>query len=120
MQRNIVIVMSRCSQSKAGFGMRFERGADRLWRATWAFALKEAVAKREGYEQSQISGLAADWATAEYPGCPHCRAPAFFQCNACRRTACWDGATRVVTCPSCGEGGELAGQIVSLDAGTDR
>lgn len=118
MQRNIVIVMSRCSQSKTGAGMRFERGADRLWRATWAFPIKDAVAELEGYDRAQISGIGG--VTAEYPGCPHCRAPSFFQCGACRSVACWDGASRVVTCPSCGQGGELEGQLVSLDAGTDR
>lgn len=118
MQRNVVIVMSRCSQSKAGVGMRFERGTDRLWHATWAFPLKEAVAKREGYDQSQISGIGA--MDVEYPGCPHCRAPSFAKCGACHRVLCWDGLSNSYTCPSCGVSGPIGGQLESLDAGTDR
>src|SRR4051812_14852524 len=70
MQRNVVIIMCRCTRSKGGFGVRMERHAADQWIATWAFAIKDNVAKKEGYDQSQIRGSFAF--ESAYPGCPHC------------------------------------------------
>lgn len=117
MERNIVIVMSRCSRSKGGFGIRLEHQSSNQWLATWAFAIKEGIAKKEGYDKSPISGSFALQAT--YPGCPHCQATGFFKCS-CGRVACWNQESRTVTCPWCGQSGELSGELTSLDAGTDR
>jgi hypothetical protein len=115
--RNIVIVMGRCSQSKQGFGIRFERRGGDEWAGTWAFAIKDAAAKREGYEKTQMNGrFSLDDA---FPGCPHCSAHGFFCCG-CGKLACWNGESRVVTCPWCGRSGELSGEITSLDGGGDR
>ena len=118
MERNIVIVMSRCSRSKAGFGIRIERKPNNQWLATWAFAIKEGIAKKEGYDKSQINGSFALEAT--YPGCPHCQGHGFFKCGGCGQVACWNGESRSVTCPCCGQSSELSGELSSLDAGTDR
>lgn len=117
MERNIVIVTGRCSCSKGGFGIRLERGPDNRWLATWSFALKESLAKREGYDKAQISGSFS--LEPSYPGCPHCQGHGFFKCG-CGKVACWNGESRTVTCPWCGQTGELGGEIDSLDAGTDR
>lgn len=115
--RNIVIVMARCCRGAQGFGLRFERRSDIQWLATWAFPVRIGLAEREGYDRSQISGAIQTAST--YPGCPHCGNRSFFRCGACGKVACWDGESRSVTCPWCGNGGELSGMIKSLEGGTD-
>lgn len=115
--RNIVIVMGRCSGSKQGYGIRFERKGLNQWAATWAFAIKEAAAKREGYEKTRMDGQFV--LDDGFPGCSHCSARGFWLCS-CGKLACWNGETRGVTCPWCGQSGELSGQITSLQGGGDR
>ena len=116
-KRNVVIVMGRCSQSKQGFGIRFERREGDEWAGTWAFAIKEAVAKKEGYEKTSMNGrFLFDPA---FPGCPHCSTDAFFLCE-CGRLSCRRGETRRVTCPWCGKNDEVGGAVTTLDGGGDR
>jgi hypothetical protein len=115
--RNIVIVMARCSRSKQGFGIRLERREGDAWFATWAFAIKDAAAKREGYEKTRIDGRF--WMDSAFPGCPYCSAHGFCGCG-CGRLACWDGESRTVACPWCGRTAELTGEITSLDGAGDR
>lgn len=117
MSRDIVIVTGRCARAKQGFGIRFEGKGRSQWAATWAFPIKEAAARREGYDKTRIDG---EFVTDPgFPGCPHCKANAFFLCG-CGKLACWDGETRTVTCPWCNQRGELSGTITSLTAGGDR
>ena len=118
MERNGVIVLARCYKSKMGFGMRFERFKPLEWTATWAFAVQDAAAKREGYDRTKITG--AFLFDPAFPGCPHCRVKSFWLCENCQKVACCDGETRSVTCPWCGAKGELSGTVEQLDAGDDR
>lgn len=113
----VVIVLARCSVDRQGFGMRYARLDSRVWSLTWAFAIKERVASREGYDRTTIRGEFVT--SSEYPGCPHCGRGAFFRCG-CGRVACWDGESRSVTCPWCGSTGELSGVLSSLEGGGDR
>ena len=114
---NVVIVMARCSRGEGSFGIRFEEKALGEWIGDWAFAMKEASAKREGYDRGEIrGGLAFE---AGYPGCPHCESQGIFKCG-CGKVACWDGESPTVTCPWCASSGELRGQIESLRAEADR
>ena len=115
-ERNIVVVLARCSDSKTLFGVRFERKDASGWAGTWAFPLRESTATREGYDRTSISGSFS--LDPSYPGCPSCRARAFFRCG-CGKVGCWDGERRKVTCPWCGMTGELQGIVTSLDAGVD-
>lgn len=117
MGKNVVIVMCRCQKNKSGFGIRFERFVPGSWTATWAFAMKEKTAQREGYDKSTISGQFLF--PPEYPGCPGCGAKSVFQCS-CGHMGCWNGESNVVTCPWCGGRGELSGTIESIDGGGDR
>ena len=110
--RDIVIVSARCSGTTGGFGIRFERSAEAQWSATWTFALKEGVATREGYDQSEITGTIR--LDSSYPGCPHCAKASIVRCGRCGRVACWDGEARVVTCPWCKNRELIGGQITSL------
>jgi hypothetical protein len=85
--------------------------------ATWAFALSERAAKREGYDRSEISG-AIELALA-YPGCPHCAKSKVVCCGTCGKVSCWDGEAQVVTCPWCGNRAEIAGTITKLTTRND-
>lgn len=117
-ERSIVIVTARCSKSKQCFGIRLERQAANEWAATWSFAMKEGVAKKEGYDKSRVSGAFA--LAPGYPGCPHCQGHGFFLCGGCGKVGCWNRESRSVICPWCSQTGELSGEIGNLEAGTDR
>ena len=114
---NVVVVMARCNRSRQSFGIRLEEKARGRWIANWAFAIREETAAKEGYGQSEITGVFGF--DSAYPGCPHCHAPSIFQC-VCGKVACWDGESRVVTCPWCGTTVELREPIESLTVGGDR
>ena len=116
-ERNIMIVVARCSRAKQGLGIRFERQGARQWAATWAFALKESTAKREGYDQQRMEG--AFGFDPAFPGCPHCGSHGFFVCG-CGKVACWNAESRTVTCPWCGATGEVGGEVNNIAAGGDR
>jgi predicted RNA-binding Zn-ribbon protein involved in translation (DUF1610 family) len=114
---NVVIVISRCSPSRQSFGIRVEERLPGQWVGNWAFAIKEAVAKKEGYVSSEVRGSFEF--DSEYPGCPHCGASSIFKCGMCNKIGCWDAEVRVVTCPWCGKTDELAGHIESFIVGGD-
>jgi hypothetical protein len=119
MGKNVAIVMGRCSKTKAGYGVRYEQFTPKRWTATWAFAVKEDSAKREGYDQAKISGTFLF--DPAYPGCPHCGTKGSVICGACQKITCWDGEPRKITCPWCGNAGELTkAEVSSLSAGGDR
>jgi len=115
--RNVVIVMGRCGLSKQPFGIRVERRGANQWGATWAFAIKDAVAKKEGYASTRIEGQFVF--DDSFPGCPHCGTGYFFVCG-CGKLSCMKAGEREVTCPWCGQSGELSGQATSMDGGGDR
>ncbi|MBM3143085.1 MAG: hypothetical protein FJ005_08645 [Chloroflexi bacterium] len=114
---SVVVVIARCSRNKQWWGIRFEEKLPGRWTADWAFVIKEAVARREGYDRGKITGVFV--LDAAYPGCPHCGAMSVFKCR-CGKVACWDGERYTVTCPWCGATLKLSGQIESLSAGRDR
>jgi hypothetical protein len=113
----VVIVLSRCSQSRRPFGIRFEERAVGQWLADWAFSLKDDAARREGYDRSTLAGTFGF--EADFPGCPSCRAKSCFKCG-CGKVGCWDGQQPTVICPWCGTTGRLEGCIKSLSVGGDR
>jgi hypothetical protein len=117
--RNIAIVLGRCTRDKGSFGLRLERAGPETWQMTWAFAIKETVAKKEGYDCVVLEGSFD--VSESYPGCPHCGAGSIFRCSDdCGVVGCWDGRSRQVRCPGCGQMIELGGDLTSLDAGSDR
>ena len=115
--RNVVIVMGKCGATQKGYGMRFERRGGANWVATWAFSIKESLAKKEGYENSNIEGSFSF--DEKFPGCPYCSSKSFFACS-CGKVSCWDSEARIVTCPWCKKSAEIGGQVTSLTAGGDR
>lgn len=114
---HVVIILARCSGHGTDFGIRFEEQEPGSWVADWAFAIREAAARREGYDRTEIAGTFG-FAPA-YPGCPACAAPGLYRCP-CDRAACWDGSSRTVTCPWCGRSGTLTGKVDRLHAEGDR
>lgn len=116
MQPNVVIVMSRCNRDKGSFGIRLEEVTHNRWVADWVFAIKEEIAKKEGYTQREVAGTFALHNT--YPGCPYCHAKSIFRCS-CGKVNCWDGETHLVPCAWCEALTEIGGTIESLSTGED-
>lgn len=113
----VVIVMGQCTRRREAFGIRFEQQMPERWLADWAFAIKDTLAKKEGYDHNEITG--AFEFDVKYPGCPYCEATGIYKCGSCGKVACWDGQL-TVTCPGCKRTARIAGQIDKLSSGGDR
>jgi hypothetical protein len=114
---NVVIVISHCNRTRESFGIRFEEKVEGEWAADWAFPVREALAKKEGYDQATIGGIITrDY---EYPGCPYCKNDSFFQCGGCDKVSCYNSSFSVSTCGWCGNRGPVEGSIKKLKAGGD-
>jgi hypothetical protein len=115
-QPGVTIVTGRCSKTKGLYGMRFEKMAD-SWMGTWAFAIEDTKVKKEGYDKNDIDGTFGF--TEEFPGCPYCSRKNMVHCS-CGNNTCWDGETKKVTCPWCGQVGQIEGIVETLHSGGDR
>ena len=104
--REANIVVAKCGSSKQPFGIRMEKISD-VWHCTWAFAINEQAAKREGYDSVMVSGKVET--DAEYPGCPYCGNTGWVRCGACGNLTCYNSGR--FTCSWCGNSGE----VVSAD-----
>lgn len=112
-----VIIMCKCPQNHRAFGMRAERIGDKRWLVNWAFPIKESSAKREGYDQTSISGN-LEFAE-EYPGCPYCGGRSYIICGQCSRLSCQVIYNGYTTCEWCGNTGQIvayAGEQISAGA----
>lgn len=110
------VVLARCCRTEEHFGVRFEERARGAWFATWAFGMKPAVASREHFDRSTISGSFNT--DDDYPGCPSCGAPSFVRCGACGQMGCWRSPTRY-RCPWCSDEGTVEGYITELSSSDD-
>ncbi len=111
---NVAIVMARCCQTKQYYGIRFEERSQGHWVGDWAFAIKETMGKKEGYDRVEVKGIIE---LAEgYPGCPHCENMSIVQCS-CQKVGCWDGVSLYFTCPYCGDTGSIDGVIGGFEGG---
>lgn len=116
---NVVILTARCRMNRQTFGVRFEEKLPEKWIADWAFALKEERARREGYDQTKMTGgFAFD---SDYPGCPHCYARRLVKCS-CGQVMCFDprGRDETLVCPWCGKTGRVTGTATQVDVSRDR
>lgn len=100
------IVLCKCQESRKMFGIRMEQ-CENYWNATWAFPMKEATARRENYDETEISG--AIRFLEEFPGCPYCHTHRFVVCGTCGKMNCNSGVKGMFTCEWCGAQGELSG-----------
>lgn len=113
----VVIAVARCSRSKECFGVRLEMVSHNNWVVNWAFPIKESLARKEGYDRSEITGQIQ--LSDSYPGCPYCNIKSIFKCS-CGKIGCHHGETREVTCPWCNEKCRIEGEIDSLTISDDR
>lgn len=86
--------------------MRFEKVADKRWKYTWAFPIKDSAAKREGYDATLIDGMIEP--DKDYPGCPYCGKRSFVVCE-CGKLNCNISNGDLFTCEWCGLDGNLVG-----------
>lgn len=97
------IGLCRCREGKKTYGIRFQ-AIDDGWEMTWAFPIKEHVAKREGYVDTKIVGNIE--VGKEYPGCPYCGVKYFVVCG-CGKLTCNNFPTGDFKCEWCGTTGTL-------------
>ena len=103
------IAMCKCSEvSGKTYGVRFQR-SNKGWKYTWAFEMDTGTAKREGYDNTEITGTINP--DKEYPGCPFCGSRHFIICCSCHHLNCQIGKRELFTCAWCGN----IGKIVSYD-----
>lgn len=116
-KKDVVICAARCAKSKNLFGLRVERISGNDWAITWAFRVKEEIAKKEGFTSQSIEGN-FDF-PPEYPGCPYCEAPGLVVCG-CNCISCMSDSTKRHTCPDCGLSDVPSENARELRAGLDR
>jgi hypothetical protein len=110
------VVMARCAKNKSPFGIRMEKRG-KTWFCTWAFAMRESSAVKEGYDKQAVSGdIELD---DEYPGCPHCGGGGFVQCGKCNKINCFPSESKLVVCAFCGNRMEkfTSGDFDRIDSG---
>ena len=61
------VILTKCKNDHALFGIRTEQREDGGWYATWAFKVSEQTAEREKFGDTKISGNI--YITTEYPSC---------------------------------------------------
>lgn len=115
--REAVIVLCKCGEAHKSYGIRAEKITPRHWEFTWAFPIKDASAKREGYDKTEIGGE-IDFST-EYPGCPYCGKRGFTLCS-CGHLNCTILKDGLFTCEWCGTQGTIGDYTGgAISAGTD-
>lgn len=98
------IALCKCKEGRKMYGVRMEKTGSG-WKYTWAFPIKQEVARREGYESTVLTGdLEID---PDYNGCPYCKSKYFVVCSKCKKLNCNIGDTPQFTCEWCGTTGEL-------------
>ncbi|MGN8888068.1 hypothetical protein [Blautia sp. HCP28S3_G10] len=99
------IAICKCKESKKLYGVRFEKDGDG-WKYTWAFPIKEDVARREGYDTTTMVGMIHP--DEEYPGCPYCGRRTFVVCGDCHKLSCNIVVGNTFTCDWCGMTGTIS------------
>lgn len=101
MEIEAAVAMCKCKKVHKMFGIRFEKSKSDQWKYTWAFPIKEDVAKREGYDETLIKGMV--YPEHGYRGCPYCGERMFVVCN-CGKLNCkiLDPITNEFECQWCG------------------
>lgn len=115
--KEAVVVLCKCGEVHKTYGIRAEKVKHDHWRFTWAFPIKEASAKREGYDKTSISGRIE--CSEEYPGCPYCGQEVFTVCS-CGHMSCTILNNGIFTCDWCGAQGTIGDYTgEAIKAGND-
>jgi len=115
--KKVQIIIGKCIKTGQLFGMRAEEFSPEIWSVTWAFPIKDKIAKNEGYDNTKISGFFNF--TDTYPGCPHCGAKGSVLCR-CGKTTCFDNDTTIGKCAWCNNQFNVAYNRLTMDVGSDR
>lgn len=97
--KKAVVLLAKCGSCHKTYGMRTEQRRKNKWAITWAFPIKESVAKHEGYDKVKVNGeLIFD---DNYPGCPYCGKSTWILCYNCGHFSCDIKKKGVFTCEWC-------------------
>ena len=96
-------VLAVCEETKKTFGITVDPHGNEL-KFVWAFKIDREKAKREHFDANHVKGMIK--IDDNYPGCPYCHENNFYLCGNCGTVVCYHGQ-RSVTCPSCGNSGEV-------------
>lgn len=96
-------IMAICPKEKKYYGITVDCIRNNAYRFVWAFKTDKDKAKREGYNTQHVSGSVE--LDSDYPGCPYCKSKQYVFCS-CGTVICWY-RQNIVTCPSCGQSGEI-------------
>lgn len=113
--KEAAVILAKCPKHHRTYGIRTEMLTRNRWQLTWAFPVKEASAKREGYDQTTISGSLEF--SPEYPGCPYCGSCQLTVCS-CGHISCTvkeGGQSACVWCGRRGELGEYTGGTIAAN-----
>jgi len=118
--KKAVVILCKCPESGKTIGIRTEQAAPSVWAMTWAFAINEDSAGREGYADTVIDGSFG--AAEEFNGCVYCKSQGFNLCPACGKVFCNVTIGGQLICPWCGEKelGERGTGPVNIRVGRDR
>jgi len=101
----LIRAISRCSTTKAPFGLRLERVGERQWKVVDTFEISEERARSTVFKNTEIHGHLLKGA---YTGCPKCGADTLLVTSCCGGGfACIDDSAKCMTCPWCGSQGEI-------------
>lgn len=96
-------VMAVCPETRKYYGVTVDEIRRGAYKFVWAFKIDKEKAKREGYDSQSVHGsIELD---SDFPGCPYCKGKQFLFCS-CGAVMCWHGQ-RTITCPNCGQTGEV-------------
>ena len=106
LSKEAFVTMGICSKCKKPFGITVDRADSRhsQYVFVWSFKISAEQAHREGYDTKSVHGAVSF--DDEYPGCPYCKEKRFYTCGHCGSIVCWRGE-RKVTCPKCGNSGDV-------------
>ncbi len=97
-------IMAMCGREKKPYGITVDKVGYGQFKFVWTFKIDMAKARREGYDAKTVRGsITLD---KDYPGCPHCGAKDYYTCGSCGTVVCYHGE-EAVTCPKCGNHGEI-------------
>lgn len=71
-------IMAVCEKTKEHFGITVDP-RNGCYAFTWAFKIKKEQAKKEGYEQTHVTGKVMY--DKDFNGCPYCGSKKFYICN---------------------------------------
>lgn len=100
-----VFLHASCSTTKQPYLMRFARRGDS---SAYVALCSHQLEIAEGDDISQSNQTINTAQLDGVPTCPYCEAQGVCKCD-CGSLFCVSGTSEFVTCPSCGQGGQLGG-----------